>query len=129
MTFPAARNTLSEARKSAGLPGLESLVEFALGDGDGHAGVAVGVLGFADGRGRRAFVFGLGGGGWFGAFEPGEHCCWREANVGVGWCGESGLLSEGVVGGVVVGNGCEGRLCCQVLYVSFVGESSWEWLD
>jgi hypothetical protein len=71
--FPV-RNAGSQARAFAG---LDDVVEFALADWDGHAGVAVGVLGFADWR-RDVFV--SGGGWWFVPFEPIEHHCRRDGD-------------------------------------------------
>jgi hypothetical protein len=63
----SVRNAGSQA---GALAGLDDVVEFALADWDGHAGVTVGVLGFAD---LRRDVFVLGGGRWFVSFEPIEH--------------------------------------------------------
>ena len=102
-------NARSQARAFAG---LNYFVKLPLADWDGHAGVAVGVLGFADLR-REGFV--LGGGGRFGSFEKVEHYSEKE-----GGCGTQVLRCEtvGASGGFYgVGNECGGLVWSSAVHV------------
>ena len=109
------------ARSQAGaIAGLDDIVEFALADWDGHAGVAVGVLGFADWR-RDVFV--LGGERWFVSSEPIEHYCGRAADVNTRSCVERDW--QRVAGVTAVRTNVIGSYA-QVECMSVVGESSWK---
>lgn len=105
--------SVRNARSQAGaFARLDDVVEFALAGWDGHPGVAVGVLGFADLRGD---VFVLGGGWWFVSFEPIEHYCRRKAGGG-----REGLLYQIVeASGKCYGrrNECDGHLCSSVVHL------------
>lgn len=69
----SARHAGSQAGTFAG---LNNIVELPFADGNGHACVAVSVLGFAD-LGRDVLV--VRGGWWLVSLEPIKHYCWEEA--------------------------------------------------
>ena len=79
--LPFPFSTFNTGSHSGGFAGLNDIVELSLADRDGHAGITIGMLGFAD-LGRM-IVFSLGSGRRLVSSEPIKHYSGKDAGVSV----------------------------------------------
>ena len=81
--LPLPFSTFNTRSQAGAFAGFDDIVKLSLADWDGHAGVTIGVLGFAD---LRRDVFFPGGGLRLVSSEPIEHYRGKEAEDSVRLC-------------------------------------------